>query len=191
MKRPFNRISVLPVAMCAWGIVGCATDAPGEPSADAEQLTSLEAKTENGKPPCIEVRGDLVENSFTEGCKPGHNSCFRGELTGRHGLHATTYFKADSGVTGPETSPRSSAYSGAFEYTTDRGTLEMRETGVNVPEGDPTVRTAATAYQQITGATGALTGATGHFFVSGFVTDNPDGSRHVVTEVTGEICPAH
>ncbi|WP_394830557.1 hypothetical protein LVJ94_29030 [Pendulispora rubella] len=141
----------------------------------------LQAKEEEGRPKCFNVRGHLEEHRQTEGCKPPHKSCFRGVLEGDHGFHATTYFKADSGVPGPETSPGSTAYSGAFEYTTARGTIEARETGVNAP-ADPE-QLAVTAYQKITTGTGVFAGATGHFFVSGFVTD-----AGVVTEVTGRVC---
>ena len=75
------------------------------------------------------------------------------------------------------------SYSGVFEYTTDRGVLTMRETGVvnqttgNIESG------AVTAFQKITGATGELAGATGYFFVSGF----SRGGR-VVTQLGGQIC---
>ena len=144
-------------------------------------LCALPLQAQEARPRCFNVRGHLEEHLQTEGCKPPHKSCFRGVLKGDHGFHATTYFKADSSVSGPETSPGSTAYSGAFEYTTDRGTVQARETGVNAPV-DPT-QLAVTAYQKITTGTGAYAGATGHFFVSGFVADTG-----VVTEVTGQVC---
>jgi hypothetical protein len=132
---------------------------------------------------CKPVHADLVEDGVTVGCKPGHSSCFLGEVDGNHGLRGTTYFRADDVATGPDTSPEFISYSGIFEYETDRGTLSTRETGVvNTTVGGP-ASGAVTAYQQILEATGEFTGVTGHFFVSGF-----SRNQHVVTRVTGQLC---
>ena len=127
---------------------------------------------------CKPVHADLVEDSTTN-CRPGHPSCFVGVVDGNHGLRGTTYFKGDPGAgSPPATSPEFRAYSGVFEYTTDRGTLVMRETGaVSGVQG------VVTAYQKITDATGEFAGVTGYFFVSGFMK-----SGHVVTTLFGEIC---
>ena len=134
-------------------------------------------------PKCKSVQADLVEDLSTTACKPGHPSCFLGEVDGNHGLRGTTYFRADSGAAGPSTSPGFRSYSGVFEYTTSRGTLVMRETGVvNTTQGNPESG-AVTAFQQITEATGDFSGVTGHVFVSGFSLN-----QHVVTKVTGELC---
>jgi hypothetical protein len=182
MSGSVKLISILPIALCASGIVGCALDA-GEQTADTEDLSSpsLDIQSEDGNPKCKKLQGDLVEERSTTGCKPGHNSCFLGVFTGNHGLSATTYFKGDGSGPGPATSPGSFIYSGVFEYTTGLGTLQMRETGVNAPDNPE--RLAVTAFQKITSATGALSGASGHFFVSGFVTD-----ANVITKVTGKVC---
>ena len=133
---------------------------------------------------CKSIHADLVEDRSTTACKPGHAVCFLGNVDGNQGLRGTTYFRADSSAPGPSTgTPGFISYSGAFEYTTDRGTLVMRETGVsNQSQGTPDSG-AVTAYQKIVDATGELVGSTGHFFVSGFSI-----SGHVVTQVTGEIC---
>ena len=133
---------------------------------------------------CKAVHADLVEDRATTACRPGHTSCFLGDVDGNQGLRGTTYFRADSGAAGPSTGlPGFISYSGIFEYTTDRGTLITRETGVsNQSQGQPESG-AVTAYQKIIDATGELAGTTGHFFVSGFNINN-----HVVTQITGEIC---
>jgi len=132
---------------------------------------------------CKAVHADMVEDASTTGCKPSHPSCFLGNVDGNHGLRGTTYFRADAGAAGPSTSPGFISYSGEFEYTTAFGTLTMRETGVvNQTQGNPESG-AVTAYQKIVGASGEFTGATGHFFVSGFNID-----QHVVTKLTGQIC---
>jgi hypothetical protein len=129
-------------------------------------------------PKCKPVHADLVEDASTN-CRPPHTSCFLGVVDGNHGLRGTTYFKGDPGAgTPPATSPDFRAYSGVFDYTTDRGTLVMRETGaVSGAQG------VVTAYQKITDATGEFTGVTGYLFVSGF---NRGG--HVTTKVIGELC---
>jgi len=133
---------------------------------------------------CKSIHADLVEDRSTTACKPGHAVCFLGEVDGNHGLRGTTYFRGDSSAAGPSTGLQGFiSYSGAFEYTTDRGTLATRETGVtNTSTGLPQSG-AVTAYQQIQDATGEFAGATGYFFVSGF-----SHSGHVVTTVTGEVC---
>jgi len=137
----------------------------------------------SGRPRCRNVRGDLVEDFSTVGCEPPSTACFLGRVDANHGFEGTTRFDADSGAAGPPTSPGFVSYSGIFEYFTERGTIVTRETGVvNNTRGNPESG-AVTAFQKITSATGALTGATGYFFVSGFNINN-----HVVTKVTGRIC---
>ena len=130
---------------------------------------------------CKSVFADLVEDASTD-CKPGHTTCFLGQVDGNHGLRGQTYFRSDSGAAGPRTSPGFISYGGEFEYITDRGALVARETGVVnqalVPSGG-----AVTAHQQIVSGTGEFSGATGYLFVSGFNTN-----QHVVTKVSGEIC---
>lgn len=132
---------------------------------------------------CKAVHASMVERRVTVGCKPGDAFCFLGEVTGNHGLRGTTYFKGDGSGSRPAPSPDFLPYTGVFEYHTEVGTLIVRETGVsNTSQGKPESG-AITAFQSITGATGELTGATGHFFVSGF---NRGG--RIETSVTGEIC---
>jgi hypothetical protein len=127
---------------------------------------------------CKPVHADLVENLSTTECRPPHTSCFLGVVDGNHGLRGTTYFKGDSAGSPPATSPEFRAYSGVFEYSTDRGTRVARESGaVSSSQG------VVTAYQKITDATGEFAGVTGYFFVNGFMS----GGR-VVTKVAGAIC---
>jgi hypothetical protein len=133
---------------------------------------------------CKSIHADLVEDRSTTACKPGHAVCFLGDVDGNQGLRGTTYFRADSSAPGPSTGLAGFiSYSGQFEYTTDRGVLITRETGVSNQSTGAPESGAVTAYQKIIDATGELAGATGHFFVSGF-----SRSGHVVTEITGEIC---
>jgi hypothetical protein len=127
---------------------------------------------------CKPVHADLIENAATTECRPPHTSCFLGAVDGNHGLRGTTYFRGDGSGSPPATSPEFRAYSGIFEYTTDRGTLIARESGAV-----SSIQGVVTAYQKITDATGEFAGVTGYFFVSGFMS-----AGHVVTKVTGELC---
>lgn len=136
-----------------------------------------QVRGEDARATCKSIHADLLEVRSTT-CKPGHSSCFIGEVDGNHGLRGTTYFKGDSATPPIPTSPGFVGYSGVFEYTTERGTLVARESGVT-----SATERVVTAYQKITAGTGQYEGAAGYLFVSG---DN-DGQR-VVTRVTGEIC---
>jgi hypothetical protein len=93
-------------------------------------------------------------------------------------LRGTTYFRGESATPPIPTSPQFVGYSGTFEYTTNRGTLFVHESGVT-----SSTQGVVTAHQKITEATGEFAGVTGHFFVSGFI-----NSGQVVTAVTGELC---
>lgn len=127
---------------------------------------------------CKPVHAQMVERRSTTECRPGHSTCFLGEVDGNHGLRGTTYFRADSVGTAPPASPTFTPYAGAFEYETSRGVITTRETGVSSgAEGH------VTAFQRITAGTGEFSGVTGFFDVHGTV-----GGGQVVTTVSGEIC---
>jgi hypothetical protein len=127
---------------------------------------------------CKAVHAEMVETRSTTECRPGHSTCFLGHVDGNHGLRGTTYFRADSVGTAPPASPTFTPYAGAFEYTTSRGVITTRETGVSSStEGH------VTAFQRIASATGEFAGVTGFFYVHGTV-----GGGRVVTSVSGEIC---
>ena len=132
---------------------------------------------------CKAIHASMIEERVTVGCKPGHSSCFVGEVTGNHGLRGTTYFRGDSSGTRPSTSPNFLPYAGVFEYTTANGTIVMRETGVTNTSPTGIESGAVTAFQLITGATGEYAGASGYLFVSGFNHNNK-----IETTITGEIC---
>jgi hypothetical protein len=133
---------------------------------------------QDGSVNCKPVHADLVETRSTTGCRAGHAACFLGSVDGNHGLRGTTYFRGDSATAPIPTSPEFVGYGGAFEYTTDRGTLIARESGVT-----SMIQQVVTAHQRIVEGTGDFAGVTGHFFVSGSNT-----GTQVVTKVTGELC---
>jgi hypothetical protein len=127
---------------------------------------------------CKPVHAEMVETRSTTECRPGHSTCFLGQVDGNHGLRGATYFHADSVGTAPPASPTFTPYAGIFEYSTARGVITVRETGVSSgAEG------VVTAFQRITSGTGEFTGITGYFNVHGTV-----GGGRVVTSVSGEIC---
>jgi hypothetical protein len=132
----------------------------------------------SNEPVCKAIHGDLVEVRSTTQCRPGHTSCFLGEVDANHGLRGRTYFRGETAGSAPSGSPAFTPYSGTFEYATAGGTITTHETGVTSASVG-----VVTAHQAITAATGEYAGATGFFFVSG----SNDGSR-VVTTVTGQIC---
>ncbi|UXI68824.1 hypothetical protein [Tahibacter amnicola] len=132
---------------------------------------------------CRVIHAELVESSSTTGCLPPATSCFLGVVDGNHGLRGVTHFAADSARAGPPTSPDFISYSGLFHYTTARGTLRTRETGVTNPGSGQPQSGAVTAYQQLEEGTGDYAGYTGYFFVSGRRVDDV-----ITTRVTGELC---
>ena len=132
---------------------------------------------------CKAVHADLVEARTTVGCKPGHTSCFLGEVDGNHGLRGTTYFKGDFSAPFPSAAPTFRSYTGSFDYITPHGTLTMEERGMSDPPTENPESGMVSAFQRIAGATGEFSGATGYLFVTGF---NRGG--RIVTRVTGEIC---
>lgn len=138
-------------------------------------VAATRAQTGKG---CTTVQGTMTESRTTTGCRDGRKSCFVGELAADQGLRGTTYFHGDGSGTPASTSPAFTPYGGFFEYATPKGTIALREAGI-VSAADGVV----TAFQKITGGTGAYAGATGHFYVFGTTRDD-----RVVTRLHGEIC---
>jgi hypothetical protein len=147
-------------------------------------LTLLPVAPAAAESGCKAVHATLVEVPATTGCNPGLTSCFLGEVAGNHGLRGATHFRADSAAAGPSTgSPGFISYSGAFQYRTESGNLDVRETGVtNTGNGQPQSG-AVTAYQQVVGGSGDFAGASGFLFVSGRRVNNV-----IETLVHGELC---
>jgi len=155
----------------------------GTASLVAAAMAGTAIAQESTNATCKAIHAVMIERRVTEGCKPADPFCFLGEVAGNHGMRGTTYFKADGTGSRPTTSPDFLPYSGPFEYTLEAGTIVTRETGVsNSTTGNPDSG-AVTAFQKIVSGTGAMEGATGHFFVSGFRRNG-----QVETTVTGEVC---
>jgi hypothetical protein len=80
---------------------------------------------------CHKIHGTIVDVQVTEGCTSPNRFCAAGTVEGNHGLNGTTYFRMDGVVRGPATAPGSLATSGVLVYTTNRGTLTVRESGLS------------------------------------------------------------
>jgi len=130
---------------------------------------------------CKHVRFDVVEVATTQGCTLGA-SCFVGTFDG-NGWSGTNEFALDGSGAGPAASADFISYTGPFVYTTAKGQLTVRETGVyNVGAGQPQSGAVA-GFQQIVGGTGEFAGATGQLFTGGRAADGV-----FRTHVTGQIC---
>lgn len=130
---------------------------------------------------CKKIHGQIVDVQVTEGCTSPNKFCAEGTVTGNHGLNGTTYFRMDGAVRGPAVLPGSLATSGVLVYTTDKGTLTVRESGLSgLSESS---QGYFTAFQQILEGTGDYAGATGHLWVAGTRLES-----HFEADLTGEIC---
>lgn len=130
---------------------------------------------------CKKIHGTIVDVQVTEGCTSPNRFCAAGTVTANHGLDGTTYFTMDGAVRGPATAPGSLATSGILVYTTDGGTLTVRESGLSgLSESG---QSYFTAFQEVLEGTGEHAGATGHLWVLGEVAGGVFES-----EVRGEIC---
>jgi hypothetical protein len=130
---------------------------------------------------CKKIEALIVDAQVIPGCTSPNGFCAEGTVEGNHGFNGTTYFRMDGAVRGPATAPGTLATSGVLTYTTDRGTLTVRESGMSgfVESGNGYF----TAYQQVLAGTDEYLGATGHLWVLG---RNVDG--HFESGVTGVLC---
>lgn len=130
---------------------------------------------------CKKIHGTIVDVQVTEGCTSPNRFCAAGTVTANHGLNGTTYFTMDGAVRGPAVLPGSVATSGILVYTTDNGTLTVRESGLSgLSESG---QSYFTAFQQVLEGTGEYEGATGHLWVLGQAF--PDRFE---AGIRGEIC---
>jgi hypothetical protein len=131
---------------------------------------------------CKKINALIVDAQVVEGCTSPNKFCAAGTVEGNHGFNGTTYFVMDGAVRGPATAPGTLATSGVLTYTTDRGTLTVRESGMsgfNTSDGGQFF----TAFQDVLSGTGEYEGATGHLWVLGTrLTD------HFEAQVTGVLC---
>jgi len=113
------------------------------------------------EPECEDVRARIIDAQVTDGCTSPNNFCAGGTVTGNRGLNGTTFFTLDGAVLGPAARPGSFSTSGVLVYTTSRGTLTVRESGLSG------LGEWFTAFQEVLSGTGRYEGATGHMWVHG------------------------
>lgn len=127
---------------------------------------------------CKKIHGQIVDVQVTEGCTSPNRFCAAGTVQANHGLNGTTYFRMDGAVRGPATAPGSLATSGILVYTTDQGTLTVRESGLSGFSGG-----FFTAFQEVLEGTDDYLGATGHLWVLG-----RNLGTHFEADIEGELC---
>lgn len=130
---------------------------------------------------CKKIHALIVDSQVFEGCTSPNKFCAEGTVRGNHGFNGTTYFRMDGAVRGPSTAPGTLATSGILTYTTDRGTLTVRESGLSgfVVDGNGYF----TAFQEVLEGTDEYLGATGHLWVLGRNVES-----HFEADVTGLLC---
>jgi hypothetical protein len=135
---------------------------------------ALAAPEGNGD--CAQIHAVIIDAQVTDGCTSPNKFCAAGVVIGDHGLTGKTYFTTDSAILGPPTRPGSIAASGIIVYTTSRGTLTARESGLSLG-------TYFSNFDEILSGTGDFAGATGHFWLAG-----QQVQSHFETDVTGVLC---
>jgi hypothetical protein len=126
---------------------------------------------------CVKIRARILDAQVTDGCTSPNGFCAAGTVTGNHGLNGTTFFTLDGFVPGPASAPGSFSTSGILVYTTRRGTLTVRETGITG------LGPAFPALEVVQSGTGEFEGATGHLWVLGEKVGD-----HFDSKIRGELC---
>jgi hypothetical protein len=130
---------------------------------------------------CQEVQLTLLDARVTAGCASTFGFCAGGTVTGD--FEGTTFFTMDGAVRGPATAPGYAAASGILIYTTQHGTLTVRENGItNMPLNAS--RGHGAAVQDVLEGTGDFAGVTGALAL----TQEPGGDGFFLSHVTGVLC---
>jgi len=130
------------------------------------------------------VHAEIIDASAPQGCTSPFNFCAAGTVEGNRGLNGTTYFVLDGVAPGPTTAQGYSATSGVLVYTTDEGTLTVRETGIAKFTGHPSNGYGA-ALEEVISGTGRFAGATGTLHVR-----QRDINSRFYSKISGELCLA-
>ena len=139
---------------------------------------------------CHQVRAEIVDKSDPMNCVSPYNFCASGTVKGNIDLNGTTYFVLDGVGRRPDSAPGWSVTTGLLVYTTDDGTLTVRETGVSKLTGSPS-NGILTSMQEIVSGTGRFEGATGSLYnnatdVNGVFYSTIQGTLCLVTSVQKE-----
>ncbi len=133
---------------------------------------------------CRPLHALIVDTSDPMNCVSPYNFCASGTVKGNLGLKGTTYFVLDGVGRRPDSAPGWSVTTGLLVYTTDDGTLTVRETGVSKLTGSPS-NGILTSMQEIVSGTGRFEGATGTLY-----NNATDVNGVFYSTVTGTLCLA-
>jgi hypothetical protein len=136
------------------------------------------------EPQCKEIHAEMVDTKDPLNCVSPYGFCATGTIHGNHGLNGTTYFVLDGVGRRPDSAPGTAVTSGLLTYTTDDGTLTVRETGVNKLVGSPSNGILASIQEFVSG-TGRFEGATLSLFS---IATDVNGVFY--STITGELCLA-
>jgi len=131
---------------------------------------------------CRKVVALIVDTSAPVNCPSPYRFCAAGTVEGNRGLNGTTYFVLDGVGTAPVSAPGFNVTSGLLVYTTDEGTLTVRETGVGKLSGSPS-NGVLTSIQEIVSGTGRFAGATGTLYNTAV-----DINGVFYSDITGTLC---
>jgi hypothetical protein len=130
---------------------------------------------------CKKIHATIADSPTTDGCTSPFHFCAAGVVDGDHGLNGTTFFSLDGFVAKANTVPYGTT-SGILVYTTDQGTLTVRETGIGNMGADALGGHGA-SLEDIQSGTGRFAGATGTLFLASTAANGT-----YTAHVTGEIC---
>lgn len=133
---------------------------------------------------CRPVVALIVDTSAPVNCPSPYRFCAAGTVEGNRGLNGTTYFVLDGVGTAPVSAPGFNVTSGLLVYTTNEGTLTVRETGVGKLSGNPS-NGVLTSIQEIVSGTGRFAGATGTLYNTAV-----DINGVFYSDITGTLCLA-
>lgn len=128
----------------------------------------------------------FAETARAEGCDDvkAQINLSTGTIKGNEGLKGTVVFVADSSGTPPATAPaNSSVFSGILTITTDKGVLEVRETGMFSSRAGNPAGPLLVSWGDVLGGTGRYTGATGDLTFAGRLVKDA-----LIVDVSGELC---
>jgi len=131
---------------------------------------------------CHNIRATIIDAPTTDGCTSPFSFCAAGEVTGNHGLDGSTYYTFDGFANAPATAPGLGESTGILVYTTSRGTLTVRETGVG-NMGAQALGGVGASLEQVISGTGRFTGASGTLYLASTAT----GGQYTAI-VTGALC---
>jgi hypothetical protein len=133
---------------------------------------------------CDSVRAQIIDRSSPEGCTGPLKVCIAGKVKGNRGLNGTTYFVLEGVAAAPPAAAGFKSSTGTLVYTTTRGTLTVRETGIGKFSGQPS-NGYGSAVQEVISGTGRFAGLTGTLYIS-----QKDVLGTFTSDVTGQLCLA-